>query len=132
VFDVAGGSVSWSSKKQPTVALSTVEAEYMAASNATKEAIWLRTLLSDLGFTQVQATTLHSDNMGCIALSLNPVSHSRAKHIDIRHHFICERVASNEIDIKFCSTKDMVADIFTKALPKDAFEKFRAALGVCA
>jgi hypothetical protein len=130
VFDVAGGSVSWSSKKQPTVALSTVEAEYMAASNATKEAIWLRTLLDDLGFTQVQATTIHADNQGCIALSRNPVSHSRAKHIDIRHHFIRERVANKEIDLQFCSTKDMLADIFTKALPREAFEKFRAALGV--
>jgi hypothetical protein len=130
VFDVAGGSVSWSSKKQPTVALSTVEAEYMAASNATKEAIWLRTLLRDLGFTQTLATTIHADNQGCIALSRNPVSHSRAKHIDIRHHFIRERVASNEITLEYCSTKDMVADIFTKALPREAFEKCRGALGV--
>jgi hypothetical protein len=130
VFDVAGGSVSWSSKKQPTVALSTVEAEYMAASNATKEAIWLRTLLGDLGFTQVEATTIHADNQGCIALSRNPVSHSRAKHIDIRHHFIRERVENNEVDLKFCSKKNMIADIFTKPLPRDSFKKFRAALGV--
>jgi hypothetical protein len=130
VFDVAGGSVSWSSKKQPTVALSTVEAEYMAASNATREAIWLRVLLEDLGFTQGEATTIHADNQGCIALSRNPVSHSRAKHIDIRHHFIRERVENSEVDLKFCSTKDMVADIFTKPLARESFEKFRAALGV--
>jgi len=130
VFDVAGGSVSWSSKKQPTVALSTVEAEYMAASNATKEAIWLRTLLKDLGFTQTQATTIYADNQGCIALSRNPVSHSRAKHIDIRHHFIRERVANKEVDLKFCSTREMVADVVTKALPREAFERCRAALGV--
>jgi len=130
VFDVAGGSVSWSSKKQPTVALSTVEAEYIAASNATKEPIWLRTLLGDLGFTQGQATTIHADNQGCIALSRNPVAHSRAKHIDIRHHFIRERVASSEIDLKFCPTREMVGDIFTKALPREAFERCRVALGV--
>ena len=130
VFDIAGGSISWSSKKQPTVALSSVEAEYMAASNATKEAIWLRVLLNDLGYKQTTATTIHADNMGCIALSHNPVSHSRAKHIDIRHHFIRERVANKEIDLCFCSTKDMLADIFTKALPREAFERFRAALGV--
>ena len=65
VFDVAGSSVSWSSKKQPTLALSTVEAEYMAASNATKEAIWLRTLLEDLGYPQTKATLIHADNQGC-------------------------------------------------------------------
>jgi hypothetical protein len=130
VFDIAGGSVSWSSKKQPTVALSTVEAEYMAASNATKEAIWLRVLLEDLGFPQMTATTIHADNQGCIALSKNPVAHSRAKHIDIRHHFIRERIARREIDLQFCPTTQMIADIFTKQLPREAFEKFRTALGV--
>lgn len=78
IFDVAGSKIAWSSKKQPTVALSTVESEYMAMSNATKEAIWLRTL-----------------NQGCIALAHNPVNHSRAKHINIRHHFIRERIANN-------------------------------------
>ena len=102
----------------------------MAASNATKEAIWLRVLLEDLGFTQVGATTIHADNQGCIALSRNPVSHSRAKHIDIRHHFIRERVENKEVDLKFCPTKNMVADILTKALPRETFERFRGAIGV--
>jgi hypothetical protein len=92
IFEIASGSISWSLKKQPTVALSTVEAEYMAASNATKEAIWLRVLLEDLGFLQTIATIIHADNQGCIALTCNPVSHSHAKHIDIQHHFICERI----------------------------------------
>jgi hypothetical protein len=90
VFDVAGGSVLWASKWQPTIALSTTEAEYMVASNATKDAIWLRVLLEDLGFPQVSATTLHADNLGCIALTNGTVTHSRAKHINICHHFICE------------------------------------------
>ena len=130
IFDVAGGSVSWASKRQPTVALSTMEAEYMAASNATKEAIWLRILLVDLGFPQVQATTIHADNQGCIALSRGTVTHSRAKHIDIRHHFLRERVASSEVNLLYCSTKDMLADILTKQLPREAFERFRLALGV--
>lgn len=130
VFDVAGGSVCWSAKKQPTVALSTVEAEYMAAANATKEAIWLRVLLEDLGYPQTSATIIHADNQGCIALTRNPVAHSRAKHIDIRHHFIRERVENKEIDLQYCSTKDMLADIFTKQLPREAFETFRSTLGV--
>ena len=132
MFDVAGSSVSWSSKRQPTVALSTVEAEYMASSNATKEAIWLRVLLEDMGFPQTTATLIHADNQGCIALARNPVAHSRAKHIDIRHHFIRERLQNSEIRLEYCWTKDMLADIFTKQLPREAFETFRSALGVVA
>ena len=130
VFDVAGSKVAWSSKKQPTVALSTVESEYMAASNATKEAIWLRVLLEEMGFKQISATTIHVDNQGCIALAHNPVNHSRVKHIDIRHHFIRERVASKEVNLRYVSTKDMLADMFTKQLLREAFERFRDILGV--
>ena len=88
VFHVAGSSVSWSSKRQPTVTSSTVEAEYMASSNAMKEAIWLRVLLEDMGFLHTMATLIHTDNQGCIALPCNPAAHSCAKHINICHHFI--------------------------------------------
>ena len=108
IFDIADGTISWSSKKQPTVALSTVEAEYMAASNVTKEAIWLRTLLEDLGHPPVAATILHADNQGCIALAQNPVTHTRAKHIDIHHHFIHECVDRGKFDLQYCNTKDML------------------------
>ena len=83
VFEVTGGFISWSLKKQPTVMLSTVEAEYMAATNATKEVIWLHTLLEDLGFPQSCDMTIQTDNQGCITLSCNPVTHSCANHIDI-------------------------------------------------
>jgi hypothetical protein len=130
IFDVTGGWVSWASKWQPTVALSTTEAEYMAVLNATKEAIWLRVLLEDLGFPQVSATTLHADNIGCIALSNGTVTHSCAKHIKICHRFIRERVANSEIDLQYVSTKEMLADILTKQLPHEAFEKYKSALGV--
>jgi hypothetical protein len=130
VFDVAGGSVSWASKWQPTVSLSTTEAEYIVVLNPTKEAIWLRVLLEDLGFSQVSATTLHADNLGCIALTNGTVTHSHAKHINIRHYFIHERVTNSEIDLQYVSTKEMLADILTKQLPHEAFEKYRKALGV--
>ena len=130
VFDVAGGTVSWSSKKQPTVALSTVEAEYMASANATKEAVWLRSLLTDLGSPPSTATVIHADNQGCIALSKNPVAHSRAKHIDIRHHFVREQVSNGEVSFQYCPTTQMIADILTKVLPRNLFEKFRVAIGV--
>jgi hypothetical protein len=76
VFDIAGRSVSWSSKKQTIVATSTIEAEYVVAANATKEAIWLHILLKELDFPQTTTTIIHADNQGCIALSGNPVSHS--------------------------------------------------------
>jgi len=88
VFDVAGGCVSWSSKKQVSVTISSVEAEYVASANITKEAIWLQTLLKKVSYPQSQATIVHADNQGAIALAQNPTSHSRAKHIDIHFHFI--------------------------------------------
>jgi hypothetical protein len=130
IFDITGGSVSWASKKQPTVVLSTVEAEYMAASNATKEAIWLRVLLEDLGFSQTQATTIHDDSKGCIALSRGTVLHSRTKHIVIHHHLIREQIKSSEVDLKYCPTKDQLADIFTKQPPCEASKKLRTTIGV--
>jgi kynurenine formamidase len=102
----------------------------MAVSNATKKAIWLRTLFKDFGYSQLSTTVIHADNQGCIALSHNTVTHSHAKHIDIWHHFIHEQVASSKIDLQYCSTKKMVVDIFTKQLPRETFEKFREALGV--
>ena len=76
VFDVAGNSITWSSKKQATVAASSVKAEYIAFTNATKEAVWLRTFLTELDFFPTQATVIYADNLGCITLVNNPVSHS--------------------------------------------------------
>jgi len=122
--------VTWSSKKQPTVATSSVEAEYVASANATKEAVWLRTLLTELDFLPTMATVIHADNQGYIALANNPVSYSRAKHIDIYHHFIREFIECHEVKLDYVSTKDMLADVFTKSLPCEAFVKFWALLGV--
>ena len=130
VFDVAGGCVSWSLKKRVSVATSSVETEYVASANATKEAVWLRTLLKEVGYPQHQATIIHADNQGAIALACNPTSHSRAKHIDICFHFIQERIEKNEIKLWYISTHQMVADILTKALPREAFKKFCEALGI--
>ena len=130
VSDVARGCVSWSSKKQVSVGISSVEAEYVASANATKEAVWLRTLLKEVSYPQSQVTIVHADNQGVIALAQNPTSHSRAKHIDIRFHFIQERIKRNEIKLQYISTHQMVADILTKALPCEAFERFHEALGV--
>jgi hypothetical protein len=129
-FYVGDGCVSWNSKRQPTVALSTAEAEYMAATQATKEALWLKQLLNELGFTQSQAIRIHSDNQGCIALTKNPAYHSRTKHIDIRHHFIRDSVEAGDIELQYCATDDMVADVLTKALARDKHEKHTFSLGL--
>jgi hypothetical protein len=129
-FFVGVGAISWNCKRQPTIALSTTEAEYMATSQCTKEAIWLRKLLADVGFVQEGATSVMCDNQGCIALAKNPTHHSRTKHIDIQHHFIRERLESGEICLKYCPTQEMVADVLTKALAKERHQKLTRSMGL--
>ena len=125
VFEVGGAAVTWNSKLQPTVALSTSEAEYMAASAATQEAIHLRRLLGDLGFPQEGPTVILEDNMGCICMSENPVMHRRTKHIDIKFHFIREAIERGDVVLTFTSTSTQVADLLTKPLPKARTQKLR-------
>ena len=122
--------ISWSSRKQITVAKSSTEAEYVALSGATQETIWLRRLLNDIHYATEHPTIIYEDNQGAIDLSRNPKHHNRVKHIDIAYHFARERVASKEIDIVYCPTDSMIADVMTKALSKEKFEKFRSLLGV--
>ena len=119
VFFVGEGAISWNSKRQPTVALSTTEAEYMAVSQSAKEAIWLQQLMADVGCMQVEGTTIMCDNQGCIALAKNPKHHSRTMHIDVQHHFIREKIEEEEIYLVYCPTEHMVADVLTKALGKE-------------
>ena len=132
VFMLAGGAISWQSKKQKTVALSTVEAEYMATTQATKEAIWWRSYLGGLGHDVTGATALLSDSQGSIALAKNPDHHARTKHIDVQYHFIRQHVALRTIDLQFVGTADMAADILTKSLERVAHEKGRQLLGMLA
>jgi transposase InsO family protein len=129
-FSIGTGAVSWNSKRQATVALSSTEAEYMAASAAAREAIWLRTLLEELKYPQQRATIVHCDNQGAIALTHNPVHHQRTKHIDVRHHFIREMYESGQVDVKYIPTHDQVADIMTKALLADKHYKCSHGLGL--
>lgn len=130
VFHLAGGAISWASKKQPTVALSSMEAEYMAASVATQQTIWLRNLFTELNFQQHESSTLFLDNRSAIHLASDPQFHNRSKHIDIRHHFVRERQDDGTINIVWIPTEEMAADILTKSLPRPKFEKLRFMLGM--
>ena len=130
VFRIGSSTVSWSSKRQTVVALSTTEAEYVSLSYATQETVWLRKLLGSIGFDQHKSTILHEDNQSTIALIKNPKHHARTKHIDIKYHFIRQSVDTNCIEVKYCCTDNMIADIMTKSLPRPKFEKLRAMLGI--
>jgi hypothetical protein len=132
IFNIGSGAISWSSKRQPTVALSSCEAEYVGETQATKEAIWLRRLLRELldQKEHLATTIIFGDNQGAIQLARNPQFHARTKHIDIQHHFVREAQMSGEVDMQYTPTERQIADGLTKALPKDAFVKFRKALGL--
>ena len=130
VFLLGGGAITWSSRKQSSVALSTVEAGYMALSVATQEAIWLRHLQEELGVTNTGPTLIFEDNQGAISMAKNPVFHKRTKHVQIRYHFVREAVEQGTITLEYCQTDDMLADSFTKALAHDQFEKLRAGIGL--
>ena len=129
-FLIGNGVIAWSSKKQTTVALSSMEAEYMAISYAARHAIWMRAMLAELTFPQNRASKINADNQSAIALSKDNVQHARSKHIDIRHHFIRECIASDTIYLAYCPTEINSADFFTKALPRDRFQELRTQLGI--
>jgi hypothetical protein len=129
VFILNGGAISWSSRLQPTVAVSTAEAEYMAAAFAVKEALWLRKLLMDLGKGS-EPIRIYGDNQSALKLIKHPIASLRSKHIDIVYHFTRERAARGEVKFEYIQTDDMVADIMTKPLPENKIEKFRNAMGV--
>ncbi|KAJ9521136.1 hypothetical protein QJQ45_022831 [Haematococcus lacustris] len=134
VFMLHGGAVSWSSRRQPTVAASTTESEYMACSAAAagKEGLWLRGVLADLslGSAVVQPVTIMCDNEAALTLVKHPIASARSKHIDVLHHFVRERVARGELVFNFCGSAANVADVFTKALPFVKFEFYKAGMGM--
>ena len=104
---------------QPTIALSIREAEYMTTSHYTKEVVWLRQLLADVGYVQERPTSIMYDNQECTTLVKNPTHHSYTKHINVQHQFIKEKLENQDICLKYCPTEDMIADVLIKPLAKD-------------
>ena len=128
-------AISWSSKQQSTIALSSTEAEYMALTQASKEGIWVRRFMDEIskvsgGDTSNSPITIFGDNQGSMALAKNPEFHSRTKHISIQQHFIREKVENEEVRLEYLPTGDMVADLLTKALPREKVERFRRDMGI--
>ncbi|SGZ10684.1 BQ5605_C102g13150 [Microbotryum silenes-dioicae] len=130
LFKLAGGAISWSSRLQPRVACSSTEAEYLGLSHAAKEAVFLRSLLTELGLDTSSPLRLLGDNQGAIALTQNPVFHARTKHLRMLEHFVREHVRNGEISVTYIPTHDMVADIFTKPLPRVVFQRHCDAIGL--
>eukprot|EP00253_Pinus_taeda_P004049 PITA_04049 len=132
VFHMDSGAISWASKKQSIVALSKVEAEYVATTATTCQAVWMRRTLRSLGQEKAKPTMIFCDNSSAIPLSTNSVFHKRMKHIDTRFHYIRELVSNGEITLQYCKTQEQVADILTKPLDHKSFEFFRKCLGMAA
>jgi len=128
-FKFASAAISWESRKQRTVALSSTEAEYMALSDSSKEAVHLRSFLKEvLGL--LKTTIIYNDNQGAGQLARNPVFHKRTKHVDIRHHFVRELVEEGTISVNYIPTTEMPADILTKGLGASKHNTCKTSLGI--
>jgi hypothetical protein len=129
-FYVRNNLVAWMSRKQASISLFTAEVEHIAAGSCCTQLLWMKKLLCDYGFTQ-DTMIINCDNTSAINISKNPVQQSRTKHIDIRHHFLCDLVESKIVYLSFIPTDNQLADILTKPLDDSKFESLRKAIGVC-
>jgi len=123
VFLPNGGAITWGSKKQTTIALSSTEAEYVALSEAVHEAMWLYQLYGELGYPQTDSILILGDNNGSIAMAKNPKFHKRSKHVDIRWHWVRDLVNDGYVNIVDCRDPEQTADVLTKALTKPKFTR---------
>lgn len=130
VFKCCNGFVSWCSKKQNIVALSSCEAEYVATSFGACQASWLATLLQELNLMGSKPMKLRIDNKSAISLVKNPVAHGRSKHIETRFHFLRDQVSKGKLELDYCKTEDQLANIFTKPLKTKRFQTLRSKLGM--
>ena len=130
VITLSGGTMAWSSKKQSMVALSTAEAEYVAATHCAKQVIWHRSLLNEVGIPLPSISTIFSDNQAAISIAHHPEHHMRTKHIDIAHHFLCDLVQNGILNLVYIKTEDNLADLFTKSLPKKTHQDLTYEIGI--
>ena len=131
VFLLNSGAVSWASKKQPIVTLSTTEAEFVAAAGCASQAMWMKRVLGMFNQNRSRCVVVYCDNTSTIKLSKNPVMHGRSKHIDVRFHFLRDLTREGLIELVHCSSHNQVADIMTKPLKLEAFQRLRQMMGVC-
>ena len=129
-FSMGSGVISWFSRKQSCVALSTAESEYVMACLASCEVEWLRKILSYLFDLQLDATCIHCDNQSCVKLSENPVFHDKSKHIEIKYHYIRDILQRGAVKLQYVVTNEQIADVLTKSLARVKFEYFKERLGV--
>ena len=130
VFIMVGGPVTWSSKHQATVALSTVEAEYIAMSRCAQQMVWMHSWLDKVEVDYSVPRLLKGDNRGAITLTKNTKDHGKVKHIDICHHYIRELLQSGAISVEQVLSSDNLADMFTKPLPRDNHHRILTALNI--
>lgn len=131
LFTLSGSAVSWESRKQRTVALSSTESEYMALAEGAKEAIYLRSFMREIGLQQLCEVILYNDNRGAELLAQNPVYHSRSKHIDLRYHFVRQSIEEKQLVVRHVSSDEMCADFLTKALPRAKHLSCVLRVGLC-
>ena len=118
-FSLDRGGISWSSKKQPTITLSSIEAEYRGVADTAYQVVWLKRILKDLGIPIMEPILLYWKHMSNIHQARNLVFHAETKHIEVHYHFIREQVLAGDVDLQHISTNLLTADIFTKALGVD-------------
>ena len=129
-FHYGMGAVSWSSMKQSIIALSSIEAEYVAETHAAKEALWLKTFVNEVTGIVTKPLTVICNNQGAMSLAKDNKFHSCTKHIDLHYHFVCEAVEDRKIALKYIPSSDNIADIFKKPLAKTKFAELVPTLGL--
>eukprot|EP00253_Pinus_taeda_P015671 PITA_15671 len=129
-FFMGSRLVSWFSKKQSSIALFTTEAKYVAIASCCTQLLWMMQTLQDFQITCTPPISILCDNTSAIIISKNPVMHSKTKHIPIKYHFLCEQLLEQKVKLEYVPSKEQVADILTKPLPRETFDYLRKKLGV--